>query len=116
MCMKNVNATMFMCSKIGMNEGIVGSFNGIFDSIIPLKEESGYYIEDINIILNSTIIFDSRFDESENCFKLGEKYEFMIRLTHVESGLGISLFNFDLCLEKEDLKTWCKAFLDLKRI
>ena len=44
MCMKNVNATMFMCSKISMNEGAVDSFNGIFDSIIPLKEENGYYV------------------------------------------------------------------------
>lgn len=116
MCMKNVNATMFMCSNIGMNEGTVDSFNGIFDSIIPVKEENGYYIENMNIVLNSTIIFDSRFEETENYFKLGEKYEFSIRLTHVESGLGISLYNFDLCLEEENLKTWCKSFYEYKRI
>jgi len=116
MCMKNVNATMFMCSNIGINEGTVDSFNGIFDSIIPVREENGYYIENMNIVLNSTIIFDSRFDETENCFKLGEKYEFSIRLTHVESGLGISLYNFDLCLVEDDLKTWCKSFYEYKRI
>lgn len=116
MCMKNVNATMFMCSGINMNEGVVDSFNGIFDSIIPIKEENKYFLEDINIILNSTIIFDSRFDDVDNCFKIGETYEFMIRLTHVESGLGVSLLNFDLCLEREQLKTWCKDFYELKRI
>lgn len=116
MCMKNVNATMFMCSGININDGVVDSFNGIFDSIIPVKEEDGYYIENVNIVLNSTILFDSRFNELENCFEIGKKYEFMIRLTHVESGLGISLLNFDLCLEKEQLKTWCKDFYELKRV
>lgn len=116
MCMKNVNATMFMCSNIGMTEGTVDSFNGIFDTIIPIKEENGYYIENMNIVLNSTIIFDSRFEEVDNCFRLGEKYEFSVRLTHVESGLGISLYNFDLCLEESDLKTWCKSFYEFKRI
>ena len=116
MCMKNVNATMFMCSNIGINEGTVDSFNGIFDSIIPTKEENIYYIENMNIVLNSTIIFDSRFEEAENCFELEKKYELSIRLTHVESGLGISLYNFELCLTEDDLKTWCKSFYEYKRI
>lgn len=39
----------------------------------------------------------------------------MIRLTHVESGLGISLYKSDLLIKQEDLRTWCKDFYEFKR-
>ncbi len=39
----------------------------------------------------------------------------MIWLTHVESGLGISLYKSDLRINKEDLRTWCKDFYEFKR-
>lgn len=113
MCMKNVNATMFMCSSIKTINGKVDSFEGIFDSVIPTREENQYFLDGLNIVIVTSIIFSSV--DSTDCMMLDKEYEFMVRLTHVESGLGIPLHTFTLKLKQEDLRTWCKNFYELKR-
>lgn len=116
MCMKNVNATMFMCSSFDTTNNNVESLNGLFDSVVPLKDVDSYYLESFNIVLNGTIIFDQRYEDSDDYFKLNQPYEFMIRLTHVDSGLGVPLFEFEVNLSQKDLRTWCKSFYEFKKI
>ena len=116
MCMRNVNATMLMCSSVGLNNPSNISFSGVFDSIIPIKEEEVFYLENLNIVLSSTIIFDERFEGQSDYFKLNQLYEFMIRLTHVPSGDGIALCTFELAVDKKQLKTWCKNFYEFNRV
>lgn len=115
MCMKNVNATISFCSSIETQDNAVNSLIGIYDSVVPIREEGIYYLDNFNIVLNCCIIFSDNFSDKDDCIQLGKKYEFLIRLTHVESGLGISLYKSDLIIENEDLRTWCKNFYEFKR-
>lgn len=115
MCMKNVNATILICSDIERINEKTNSLIGIYDSVVPVKEDNLYYLDNFNILLNGCIIFDEKFKDEPDCLQLGKEYEFMIWLTHVESGLGISLYQFSLELEKHELKTWCKDFYEFKR-
>ena len=116
MCLKNVNATMLMFSAAELSNPANVSFSGMFDSVIPTKEDNSFYLEDLNIVLNSTIIFDNRFASQADCLQMNQPYEFAIRLTHVVSGKGVTLSKFDLTVKQENLKTWCKPFYELKRI
>lgn len=116
MCMKNVNATMLMCSATELANPSNISFFGVFDSVIPSKEDNVFYIDDLNIILNSIILFDERFESQDDYFKLDTPYEFMVRLTHIQSGRGIALCTFELTIQQDQLKTWCKAFHEFKRV
>lgn len=116
MCMKNVNATILMCSSVELSDPANISFLGVFDSVIPSKEDNTFYIDNLNVILNSTIIFDERFEAQEDYFRFGTPYEFMVRLTHVQSGEGVPLRTFELTVEEEQLKTWCKSFYEFKRV
>lgn len=116
MCMKNVNATMLMCSTAEVNNPSNISFLGVFDSIIPVKEGEKFYLDNLNIILSSTIIFDSRFETQDDYFRLNHPYEVMVRLTHVSTGEGIPLCTFDLTVEDKQLKTWCKNFYEFNRV
>lgn len=115
MCMKNVNATILLCSNIENNDSNVNSLVGIYDSVVPIREDNIYYLDNFNLVLNCCIIFDENFIEKEDCIHLDTEYEFMIWLAHVESGLGISLYKFDLCIKQENLRTWCKNFYEFKR-
>ncbi len=107
---------MFMCSSLGIRDNEVVSFDGIFDSVIPIKEDNRYFVENLNIILNATIIFDERYGSSNDYFKLHQNYEFMIWMTHVDSARGVSLLNFEKKVERSDLRTWCKDFYEFKKI
>ncbi len=115
MCMKNVNATMMFCSNIESGDRNINSLTGIYDSVVPIRDDNIYYLNNFNIILNCCIIFDESFKDKQDCLQLEIDYEFMIWLTHVESGLGISLYKSDLRINKEDLRTWCKDFYEFKR-
>lgn len=115
MCMKNVNATLMFCSSIENNENNTISLIGIYDSIVPIRENGIYYLDNFNIALNCCILFDEKFRDKKDCIILDESYELMIWLTHVESGLGIPLYKIDLHVIQENLKTWCKNFYELKR-
>lgn len=116
MCIRNVNATVFLCSDISTSNGKVESLIGMYDRIVPNKTDSNdYYIDNFNVALNCSIIFDSKFNESDNCFQLNTEYECMIRLVHVDSGLGTSLLEFPLVVENSALRTWCKDFYEFKR-
>lgn len=115
MCMKNVNATISFCSSIETQDNAVNSLIGIYDSVVPIREDSIYYLDNFNVVLNCCIIFSDNFSDKDDCIQLGKNYEFMLRLTHVESGLGISLYKSDLIIEQEDLRTWCKNFYEFKR-
>ncbi len=115
MCMKNVNSTILFCSNIDTIEENVNSLIGIYDSVVPVRENNSYYLDNFNLTLNCCIIFDDSFDNNPDCLHLDEKYEFMIWLAHIQSGLGIPLHKFDLIIEKENLRTWCKDFYEFKR-
>lgn len=115
MCMTNLNATILLSSTIETNEEEVNSLIGIYDSVVPIRENNSYYLNNFNIALNCCIIFDEKYIGQDNCIQLETAYEFIIRLTHVESGLGITLYKSDLYIKQEDLKTWCKNFYELKR-
>ena len=115
MCMTNLNATMLFCSMIENNEDNVIFLNGIYDSIVPIRENNMYYLDKFNIVLNCCIIFDEKYKVQDNCIQLDKEYEFMIRLAHVESGLGITLYKSELYIEQNDLRTWCKNFYEFKR-
>lgn len=115
MCMKNVNATMLFCSEIKNNEGNINSLIGIYDATVPIRENNSYYLDNFNIALNCCIIFDESFVDRKDCIQLNEEYEFMVRLTHIASGVGIYLYNFDLLVKQDDLTTWCKDFYEFKR-
>ena len=116
MCMKNVNATLLMCSSVATDSTASVSFNGIFDCVIPTRDVDVYYIDNMSIILNCSTIFDESFIGRDDCLQLDTEYEFMIRLTHVESGYGAPLFSFTHTIQKEQLHTWCKDFYEFKRI
>ncbi len=116
MCMKNVNATMLMCSSVELNNPSNISFLGVFDSVIPNKEDNTFYLDNLNVVLNSTIIFDDRFENQSDYFRLGQSYEFMIRLTHVQSGQGVPLNTFEFSVDSKQLRTWCKQFYEFKRV
>lgn len=113
--MKNVNATMIFCSNIEHDDRNITSLIGIYDSVVPIREDNVFYLSNFNIALNCCIIFDDNFKDKPDCLQLNTDYEFMIWLTHVESGLGISLYKSDLCINREDLRTWCKDFYEFKR-
>ncbi len=114
MCMKNMNATMLMCLSVKNQNGGIDSFEHIFDSIIPGREENQYFIDGMNVVIDASIIFGD--SDGEDCIKLNQEYEYMVRLTHVESGLGIPLYTFKLAIPKDELRTWCKNFYELKRV
>lgn len=114
--MANVNATALLCENVGTIDGKVVSLNGLFDSFVPVEENGKYYIENMCVVLNSSIIFDDKFENDINSIQLSQEYEWRIRLTHIESGLGVTLDSFNLTIENEDLRTWCKNFCELKRI
>lgn len=115
MCMKNINSTMLFCSDIENNEGNINSLIGVYDTTVPIRENNTYYLDNLNIVLNCCIIFDEKFVEKKDCFQLDEEYEFVIRLTHIASGVGIPLYKFDLIVKQENLTTWCKDFYEFKR-
>lgn len=115
MCMKNVNATILFCSSIENNSWNINSLIGIYDSIVPVRENNTYYLDNFNVVLNCCVIFDENFTNRDDCLKLDTEYEFMIWLAHVESGMGIPLYKSDLCIKQENLKTWCKDFYEFKR-
>lgn len=115
MCMKNVNASIMFCSNIESDERNINSAIGIYDSIVPIREDNTYYLSNFNLILNCCIIFDENFKDKQDCFQLNTHYELMLWLTHVESGCGISIYKSDLCVENDDLRTWCKDFYEFKR-
>ena len=68
----------------------------------------------MNVVIDASIIFGD--SDGEDCIKLNQEYEYMVRLTHVESGLGIPLYTFKLAIPKDELRTWCKNFYELKRV
>ena len=111
MCMKNVNATIFTCVETqGYTKG-VQSLIGLYDSIIPKRqEEDKFYLENLNVVLDFNIIFSK--DESKNEFVLGKSYDFKVRLTHVDSGCGVDLHKFTLSLNEDDLTKWCRDFYE----
>lgn len=115
MCIKNVNSTILFCSDIENNDGNVNSLIGVYDSVVPIRENNSYYLDNFNIVLNCCIIFDEKFKGQDDCIQLGVEYEFMIWLAHVESGLGIPLYKSNLLVEKDNLRTWCKNFYEFKR-
>lgn len=115
MCMKNVNATMFMCSEIRTDENQINSLIGIYDGVTLFKNDGEYRINKLNIALNCSIIFDKQFENSENCVQLGTAYEFMILLTHVESGQSVTLHKFTMVIDNENLKLGGKNFFEFKR-
>lgn len=117
MCMKNVNATMFMCSSVVVGDNNSLAISGLYDNVVPKKEEDGrLFIDNFNIVLNASIIFGSHADLSDDYFKLDEEYEFLIRLTHADSSKGATLDEFVLKLNKSQLRTWCKDFYEFTRI
>lgn len=120
MCMKNVNATFLLTTNAETLENGLKSIGVIFDGIVPELEGNVYYLPDFNIFLNCSVIFNIKQGTKEIIdapydFKLNTKYEFMIRFTHIASGIGITLDQFDVELTKRDLKTWCKAFHEIKK-
>lgn len=115
MCMRNVNATISVCSEIDTKDGNVNSLIGIYDSVVPVREDNSYYLDNFNLSLNCCIMFDEKYRNQVDCIQLDTPYEFLIRLTHVESGLGIPLYSFELTVEQENLRTWCKNFYEFKR-
>lgn len=114
MCMKNMNATMFISSAISTDGNRATSLIGLYDSVVPIKTQEEYYIDNLNIALNSSIIFDDKFND-DDCIILNCEYECMVRLTHVESGLGVSLNEFELKITENDVRKWCKKFYEFKR-
>ncbi len=115
MCLKNVNSTMLMFSSAEWDNPSNINFSGMYDSVVPVKEKNSLYLEDLNIVLCSSIIFDNQFAMQNDYFHLERPYEFVVRLTHVCSKKGITLSKFDLIVGRDDLKVWCKSFYELKR-
>ena len=115
MCLRNVNATMLMFSAAELDNPANISFLGMYDSVIPVSENNSFYLENLNIALSASIIFDDRFATQSDYFHLEQTYEFVVRLTHVVSKRGITLSKFELTVKQDDLKTWCKSFYELKR-
>ena len=116
MCMRNVNATVFMCSEIQTVNDKVSSLVGMYDKIaIQQTDDENFYIDNFNIAFNCSIIFDETLVNEPDCLQLGQPYECMIRLTHVDSGLGTSLLSFPIEVTKSQLNTWCKPFYEIKQ-
>lgn len=115
MCMMNLNATLLFCSSIETNDEDLNSLIGIYDSIIPVRDNDFYYLDNLNVVLNGCVIFDEKFNQRDDCIQLEKEYEIMVWFTHVESGLGIQIYKSDLCIHPEDLRTWCKDFYEFKR-
>lgn len=120
MCMKNVNAMFLLTTGVETLENGIRSVGAIFNGIVPKADENIYYLPDFSVVLNCSIIYNlnnvtKEIIPGDYDFVLDKKYEFMIRLTHIESGVGIALDTFDLELTQKDLKTWCKAFYEFKR-
>lgn len=115
MCMKNVNASIMFCSEMEANNDEIKSLIGIYDGVVPARENNSYYLDNFNVILNCSIIFEEQNRGRRDCLQLGEIYEYMVWLAHVESGLGIPLYRFELQINQENLRTWCKDFYEFKR-
>lgn len=115
MCVKNVNATILFCSEIQQNDDNVNSLIGVYDSVVPIRENNSYYLDNFNMVLNCCIMFDETFENRTDCIQLDTEYEFMVWMAHVESGLGIPLYKSDLLIERQNLRTWCKNFYEFKR-
>lgn len=56
-----------LCSNIENNDGNVNSLIGIYDSIVPIREDNIYYLDNFNIVLNCCVIFDNQFTERVDC-------------------------------------------------
>lgn len=112
MCMKNLNAIITTCTDVNNYDNGTQNLIGIFDSISPIKRDGSYCIENLYVVVNFTIIYSH--DETKDEFKLNHNYDFMVRLTHVESGCAIDLSKFDLNLHESQLTTWCKDFYEFK--
>lgn len=121
MCMKNINANFFVSRNVQTFENGIQSYGGVFNGIVPEKDEHGnVFVNDINIVLRCIIMFnkDEKNDiiEEDGSINLDKEYEFMTRLTFVRSGLSVILDRFQLQLNKEKLTNWCKAFYEFNRI
>ena len=120
MCMKNVNATFLLTTNISALNNGVRSLGAIFDGIIPQVDDNGYYLSEFNVALNCVIMYNINSETNEvisdnTMLELDKDYEFMVRLTHIESGKGTTLDLFSLRITRQDLRTWCKAFYEFKR-
>ena len=120
MCMNNMNASIFLTTGLKVLERNVHSLGAIFNGVIPKEDDNGYYLPEFSIMLNISVMFDLDEDsktiiEEGFDFKLNKKYELMIRLSHVDSGLGVSLDKFDLEISSDKLKTWSKGFYEFRR-
>ncbi len=108
--MKNVNANFFTCVGFQQYADGVPSFIGIYDSIVPKVQGDKYYIENFNVVLELSLIFSN--DPEKDELKLDKEYEFKIWLSHVDSGYGITISDFPLCLTSDNLTKWCKNFYE----
>ena len=120
MSIKNVNATFLLITNVKALENGCLSLDGIFNKVIPQTDSSGYYLSGFYILLNCVIMYDISGKINKNTtdnmmLELGKDYEFLIRLTHIDSSKGATLDLFSLKLTKQDLRTQRKAFYEFKR-
>lgn len=116
MCMRNVNATMLICSSVDVLENKSISLNSLYNSVVPIKESDKYYVDNMNIVLNCSVLFDDRLIGEPNCMDTNKTYQFMIRLTHVATGKGIALTTFNFDTSEDKIKTLCRKFIEITRI
>lgn len=123
MCMQNVNATLVLASEVDLHDNGVYSIQNVFDGIVPKRQNNECFLEDFVVMLNCCVLLNiGREDDqvklldNDNGLRLGKTYEFMIRMTHVGSGKGVSLRRFEVTIEKEDVNIWCKGVYEFKRV
>lgn len=114
MCMKNVNATMFMCSDTKSVNGQIVSFGRVFDCVLPGYEGGEYYMDGMNVVIAMSVVFGDA--DTDDCVILNREYEYMVVLSHPESGTGLELYRFSLNIQQSDLTAWGKSFYELMKV
>ena len=114
MCMKNVNITAIPCNAVIDNSN---SLIGVFDTVVAEKhlDNGELFLPHFNLFLDISIILPEG-QESENEIAVGNKFDILVRFTHIASQLGTTLAEFSLELEEKDVCHACRDYWEFHRI
>ena len=117
----NVNATILMFSRGEFSNPANISFSGIYDSVIPKEKNNDFYLKELNFAVCLSMIFDDRLTwltrSNENYLQLEHPYACVVRLTHVLTGNGVNLGEFELTVDPKNLKRYREqSFYEYNRV
>lgn len=112
MCMKNININTITFNKSGNDTLAIIPF----DSMKGESEKGITCLEDFNVLFLLNIILPSKDEDPNQCIVARQKYDIIMRLTHILTNKAIDIFTDFLYLDAENIHKVCKPIYELKKI